>query len=258
MTSLIGIELLKVRTQRAMMILLLGALGMTLLSLASLIFASQIDPAQQTQQFPLESEFVQRRLLSAGGGMTLVTVFAVLGITSEYRHRTITSTFLGVPSRIRVLAAKLITYALLAVAYGIVLATLTTPIVVGFLSVEGVPLALDSSQIATDYLRDLAGLALSATFGFAIGALVANQIGSVVIVLVEPLASGILTGFLPEAGRFLPSPSLDAFLLERVGPDVGFGYEGLLSSRSGVLVFGAYIAALAVAGWFVTERRDIT
>ncbi len=255
MTRLVSVELLKVRTQRAMKVVLILGFALTMLSLASQIAGYKLGDIEVSI---LASDFYQRGLLSASGGSTLLMVFVVMGITSEYRHRTITSTFLAVPDRSRVLIAKLLTYLLITIVYWLFLAVATTGVVLAFLSIENVALAVGWGRINLDYLRDLAGLGLHATFAFAIGALVANQIGSVVAVLVEPIVSTIVYGFVPKVGRFLPTPSLDAFIREQITvPNPIFEVE-TLSPTQGVAIFGAYTVALLVAAFVVTIRRDIT
>lgn len=81
-----------------------------------------------------------------GIGTVLLFVPALIGtiaITSEYRHRTIGTTFLVVPRRGRVLTAKLAVYTVLGIVYGMVasLSALLALIVATWM--RGVPLGVD-------------------------------------------------------------------------------------------------------------------
>jgi hypothetical protein len=248
---LVALELFKLRTQRATTVILLSAFILSMLSFVALIVSINVGAAQG---FELTTEAVQRQLLGAGGGTTLILVFAVMGITGEYRHRTITATFLGTPERHRVLLAKLGAYVIVAVGYGLVVACIVTGSVLAFLAVKDVPLLVPWSQILTDYVRDIASLALYAGFGLGIGGLLANQVGAIVAVLVEPIGSSILTGLLPEVGKWSPSQVAAAFVAEN---DL-FSFGQMLSRGVAGLVFLGYVVLAMAGAIYVTQRRDIT
>lgn len=247
---LVATEFLKLRTQRAMRMLLLVSLLLTVGGFVLLAFGV----TQGTiPEIGIGTELVQRQLLGTGGGGTLIIIFAVVGITSEYRHNTITWSFLGTPERYKVLLAKLVTYAIVAVVFGIVLAIIVTIGVQIVLALEGVPFVVPWSTVVTDYLRDFLNLAVSAGFGFAIGAIVVNQVVSIVIVLLEPIVSGLTMGLLPKLGRFLPSQAGAAFLGDRTFPQDGF-----LSPAMGGVVIAAWLLILLGAAVSLTQRRDVT
>ena len=52
----------------------------------------------------------------------MILLLGVIGITGEWRHRTITSTILAAPSRVRLLLAKVLSYS----AAGVVLSLAST------------------------------------------------------------------------------------------------------------------------------------
>jgi hypothetical protein len=252
---LIALELFKLRTQRAMTVILLFAFLFSALSFiaGAISLNSGVIPG-----FGLSDAIAQRQLLSAGGGTTLILVFAVMGITGEYRHRTITSTFLGTPERHRVLLAKLFAYMIVAVAFGAVVACIVTGATLAFLSVQDVTLAVGWGQIFTDYLWELAGMALYAGFGLGIGGVIANQVAAIVLVLVEPIGSSILTGLLPKVGRYTPNQAAAAFGREIDGGVLGGIAEGMLSRATGGLLFLGYVVLFLALAIFITRKRDIT
>lgn len=248
--SLIATEFLKLRTQLAMRMLLLGALGLTLLGLTLAIVSTQMG----SFPLPIGSEMSQRGLLNLGSGTTLIAVFAAVGITSEYRHRTITSTFLATPARYKVLLSKAVLYAMVAVVYGILIALITTAAVLVLLSIEGYPVMVSTERIVLDYVRELGGLVLHALFGFGVGALLTNQIAAIVVVLVEPLVSGIVMAVLPKWGRFFPSQAAAAFNAEQRD----FFSQDFLGGATGGLVFLGWCGLIVGAAIVLTQRRDVS
>ena len=249
--KLIAIELFKLRTQRAMLFLLLAALAVTLMGFFSIWVVLQTGEASRVLDLRLES--TQRQLLGTGGGSILLVVFAVVGITGEYRHRTISSTFLATPNRYPVLLAKLVAYVIVAVLYGVLVACISTAGVLALLSVENVELVVSGRDILLDYGRDLIALGLFAGFGLGVGAIVTNQIAGIVIVLVEPIVSSIMGAVIPSIGKFLPSSAAQAFQSVQ---DVFF--VETLSSGNGGLVFLGWVATLLAAAVYLTQQRDIT
>jgi len=253
--KLVALELFKLRTQRAMTVILLFAFLLSALSFVATAISlnSGVIPG-----FDLTSEVAQRQLLSAGGGTTLILVFAVMGITGEYRHRTITSTFLGTPERHRVLIAKLFAYMIVAVAYGTVVACIATGATLAFLSVQDVTMVVGWDKILLDYVRELAVMSLYAGFGLGVGAIIANQVAAMALVLLEPIGSSVLTGLLPEVGRWTPTQVATAFGMESDAAVFGgFSQEILAPGAAGFFFLGYVVLFLALA-IFVTRKRDIT
>lgn len=249
--GLVRTELVKLRTQRVTIVLLLLAL---VLPIARFLLFGLGARISDVSGFELSSEVLQReQLLTIGGGSTLILVLAIMGITGEYRHRTITWTFLGTPERERILLTKLLLFVALSLFYGAVVAALVTGCTMVLLSIEGVALAVPWDVVISDYAIEIARLGLAVGLAFGVGALIVNQIGAIVVVLVEPIATSIVFGLLPDVGRFLPTPALTAALAE-----VTFPGEGALTRPSAVLVVAAYLVGLNLAAIYLTKRRDVT
>jgi hypothetical protein len=92
--------------------------------------------------------------------------------------------------------------------------------------------------------------ALWGAFGVGLGAVIRNQVGALVGTLMWVLfAESILFALVPSVGRFLPATAANVLTQIEV--------DHQLPVVAGVLVFCAYVAVAAVAGAFVTARRDL-
>ena len=97
------------------------------------------------------------------------------------------------------------------------------------------------------------GLVLGCLFGVALGALLRNQILTVVTGMVLFLLAGTAALFIGnDVGQYFPGESLLA-LNGTPGAD-----KTLLSQTSGGLVLGGYCVAVGVLGMFATRQREIT
>ena len=110
MLQLVRSELRKVSTVRGPWLLLGAGPLIVLAGIAGLVQSSANlqDPATQS-----------RALGHVGLAAIFTLVFGILAIAAEYRHGTITDTYLTSPRRGKVMAAKLIVYGLIGAAAGL-------------------------------------------------------------------------------------------------------------------------------------------
>jgi len=244
----VAAELLKIRTARMWLWLLIGAAAFTVLTalLSGLLAGQQDTPAIDTAE-------AQRNLFgSASAGYIFTLVLGILGMTGEYRHMTVSSTFLVQPRRGVVVAAKLAAYALVGLGYAAVCAVLTLALAYPILALRDTSVH-PTVDVPLIILGAAAGTALYAVLGVAVGALIRNQIAAVVgalgwVLIVEQL----VVAFLPEVGKWLPGGAASAMFQASVpGGD-------LLEAWAGGLVFVAYAIVFAVLGTRLTVRRDVT
>src|SRR3954452_1025826 len=108
MTALLHAELLKLRTTRtfAAVVGTAGALSILLVVLATMLSAGR-DPQE---------------LFTNNAITYIIVLLGAVGMTGEWRHRTITGSVLAAPNRLRLLGAKAISYAMA----GVVLSLLVT------------------------------------------------------------------------------------------------------------------------------------
>ncbi len=236
-------ELLKIRSTRTTLGLLLGMIALAFL----IAFLTGL----LTEAGQLTSKEDQLGLLGNG---SLAGVFAALAgillVTSEYRFGTIRPTFLFTPRRARVLAAKLVAGLLAGLAFGFIGEGLVLAIGFAILKGRGIPVALDGGDITLLVLGTLAGVALWGAIGVGLGAIVRNQVGAVVGLLAWGfIVENLLFAFVPSIGRFSPVHSQNAM--------IGLTTEHLLSPAAGAAVLIAWAAALGLIGLAVTARHDV-
>jgi ABC-2 type transport system permease protein len=243
MIAQIRAELLKIRSTRTTVALILGMIA--LIVLVTLLTGLLTHPGG------LASQEDQRQLLSVGSSAAVFSALAgVLLVTSEYRYGTIRPTFLFNPTRSHVLTAKVVVGALAGLAFGILGEAIGWAIGYVILDGRGITVVLTSSDVLLLALGGLAGVALWGAIGVGVGAIIHNQVGAVITLLawglvVDPLLSGLA----PSVGRFMPTRAADALM--------GLRVDHLLSPGAGAIVLIAWAAALFAVGVALIARRDI-
>jgi ABC-2 type transport system permease protein len=192
-----------------------------------------------------------------GWGEKLGVVFAgllgALSITSEIRHGTIRPTFLVTPRRTRVLAAKAVASMSVGAGFGLIATAIAVAVGSVALAARGIDARLDMGDYALFLAGGAASAALWAAIGVGLGAVVRNQVPTLIgicvwLLLVEGLLVGDVAG-VGDVGRFAPGAAAAA--LSGQDPDT------LLAPGTGLAVLALYAFAVAVAGAVATARRDV-
>jgi ABC-2 type transport system permease protein len=243
MTAQIRAELLKLRSTRTTIALILG--------LAALILLFTLLTGLLSHPSGLTGKQNQRQLLALS---SLAGVFAALAgvllVTSEYRYGTIRPTILFNPTRSHVLAAKVVVGMLAGLAFGILSEAIGWAIGYAILDARGITIVLTSSDVLLLTLGGPAGAALWGAIGAGLGAIIHNQVGAIITLLAWGLVvDNLLFGLVPSVGRFTPTRASDALM--------GLRTHHLLSPGAGAGALIAWTAVLAVAGLALSTRRDI-
>jgi ABC-type transport system involved in multi-copper enzyme maturation permease subunit len=191
-----------------------------------------------------------------GQGQRLGTLFgALLGamsITAEFRHGTIRPTLLASPRRGRVVMAKVWVSMLIGIAFGFVAAAIAAGVGSAALAARGVDVTLAWGAFALLLGGSAVGAALWAGIGVGLGAVLRNQVSSMVgictwLLFVEGLLFGDIG--LSKIGRFLPGSLAKA----ATGQDP----LTLLAPALSVLLLVLYALAATALGWVTMARRDV-
>lgn len=259
MIDLLKAEILKVRSTRTALGLLIAAL---LIAVLPTILAVLLIPKEELVQTEGGLIAVLGIMPAASLVPVLCLVFGILSMTNEYRHGTISYTYLTTPRRGHVIVVKLLVCAVIGAAVMLVtglLAVLTATIGA---ELRGIDLGLTEASDYSDWelLRDvslvLVTTGLATSFGVALGALIRHQVITVAGTLIWALAvENIIAGLKPSVGEWLPFTVLLQVVVntgevEALGPS--------LSSVQAFFVSVAYIALASVAAVFITMRRDVT
>ena len=239
MIAQIRAELLKIRTTRTTIGLILGMIALILLFtlLSGLL----------THPSGLASRQDQRQLLSLSSLAGVFSALAgVLLVTSEYRFGTIRPTILFNPTRSHVLTAKVIAGASAGIAFGVLGWAVGYPI----FEARGITVLLSSGDILLLTLGGLAGAALWGAIGAGLGTIIHNQVGGIITLLAWGLVvDNLLFGLVPSVGRFTPTRASDALM--------GLREHHLLAPGAGAITLIAWAGALAALGIALSVRQDI-
>lgn len=257
MMSMVRSEFRKVTTTKVLLWLTIATITFSALNVVLLVCltprAMDIDPELNLL---LDPAYVTNILGAAGSSSIFILILGIIGMTSEYRHMTITSTFLATPKRPRVLIAKGITYALLGAALGLIaFITSFAVTLIALMSDEHAPVDIVTA------LQILGGVVLAfaiyAFVGVSVGALIRNQVAAIVGALVWVLiVEALLTVFVDWIGKWLPGGALDAVL--QTTNVTGRGGEDILPTAIGVVVLLGYAVLFGLLASLTTLRRDIT
>ena len=194
-------------------------------------------------------------------GYVFPVLLGALATTSEFRHQTLTPTFLATPRRGVVLLAKVVVLAIAGALCGVVSLVASIGLGAPILAATGVPTLLADSETWMLAARVVLAMSLWAVVGVGLGVLVPNQVAAIVIVLaftqfVEPILrfGATIWEWTAQIGQFLQ------FGAQNIGVGLGTGQVEAVSLEwwQGGLVLFAIASIAALAGYFGAWKRDVT
>jgi ABC-2 type transport system permease protein len=245
MARLIRSELLKLASARSTAWMLgLGLVAEALFAglIAGLLPADDLGPADS-------SDF----LLTGSGVLFLISlVLGSLLVTGEYRHGTANWTLTAEPRRWRVVVAKAGTAILVAAGAGVATVAVNAALALPILDSRGIPLP-ETSEILNVYAGTAVAFVLIALFGLGLGAVLGNQVATVVVgIVLFTVVGGIVGAIDQEVSNYLP-PGAAAALQGFSDTD-----DEQISQVAGGFVLAAYAAGAIALGGALFARRDIT
>lgn len=245
MTAQLRAELLKHRSTFTNAGLFLAMLGLVLL--AVLLHALAL-PADRLAR---GSDQVQVFRFGSLLGALFAGLVGAMSITGEIRHGTIRPTFLFMPRRGRVIAAKIVASGLVGTVFGLAAVAVAVGVGSAALAARDIPITLDRGDYTLMPAGGIAAAALWAPLGLGLGALLRNQVATLVAIFLWLFfIENLLIDFVPGVGRFAPGAAAAAM--------TGLDPETLLAPALGALLLALYAAAAAAAGTIATLRRDVT
>ncbi|MFN8097792.1 MAG: ABC transporter permease [Dermatophilaceae bacterium] len=258
------------------------ALGMSLLAaLIAMGFAALLGNAQATggdnggQGNPFARLTIGTAQLIYNAGivqqMTLLFPLAlgVMLITGEYRHKTISATFLSTPNRWVVMVSKVAAVAVTGALYAVLHACASIAGAVPIIKfVKHQPTMLDEPQVWESLGLGILVFIVWMLLGFGVGMLIRNQIAAVLIAVgVTFVVQIALTIFFQVkhwygAMKWIPA-NLTQNMLITSDPTAGQSVDEATKAQyfahwwQAGLVLALYAVVLAVLGAFLTTRRDV-
>ena len=246
MKPLLRAELIKLSTTRTFAGLAGAAIGISVL--IAVLVAILTDPTEDS---------VLVDVFSSDLSGFFIFMLAVIGIGGEWRHRTITSSLLAAPDRLRFLAAKVLAFAVAGAVLSVMVSVAVTIVGTAVVSARGLPTP-EAGELVELLGRNALVATLVGALGVGLGALVRNQVVAVVGVLVMAfVVEPTVISLVPEVGRFGPFSALTTSLTGIPAEDAGLGEVDLLAPGLAGLVMLAWIGTAFAAGYALLRARDV-
>jgi len=245
MKTLLQAELLKLRTTRTFAALVGAALAM---SLVLLVLSGLLSD--------FEDEDSVRRLFAGDFTGIFILLLGAMGMAGEWRHRTITSSVLAAPDRLKLIAAKTLSYAVAGVVVSFVVTGSLMLVGTIILSSRG-QTTLAAADLVDIMWRNLVISAYLGAFGVCIGAIVRSQVAAIIGLILFPLVvETALFVTVGDVAKFAPINGAPSGIL-----NVSFDENddiALLEPLAAAAVMCAWIGVLFAAGATLLRRRDLT
>jgi ABC-2 type transport system permease protein len=244
MSALLQAELLKLRTTRTFFALVGAAVALSLL----LLVLSTI----------LGGDFSENDVRTAfSGDFTgiFILLLGAMGMAGEWRHKTITSTVLAAPDRLKLITAKTISYAIAGVVVSLVVTASLMLVGTIILSLRDQP-TLDVATLLDIMWRNLVVAAYLGAIGVAVGAIVRSQVAAIIGLILFPLVVELtLFGLVPDVAKYSPINGVTSGI---ANIDTGDSDFDVLAPGVAALVMLGWVAVLFAAGAALLNRRDLT
>jgi ABC-2 type transport system permease protein len=246
LTALLRAELIKLRTTRTFLALAGAAIVTSLLIVVLVSLLSE--PS---------ADDVLDDVFTSDTSTLFILILAIVGISGEWRHRTITSSLLAEPDRLRFAAAKTIAFAAAGLVLSLAISLVVALVGYAILSARDLPVP-EIGEIAGQIGRNAFLAALMGAFGVGIGAVVRNQPVAIVgVLLFSFVVEQLLATVAGDVARFGPFTGLPIAIQGLQGEGFGFEAGQLLGPGLATLVMLGWIGAFFAAGYALLRIRDV-
>ncbi|MGW7525919.1 ABC transporter permease subunit [Streptomyces sp. NPDC054783] len=246
MYSLIRTEVLKLRTVRSPWLLLAAS---------PLLVSAGISGLALSSKKPLDVGMQSGALAHVGLASLFTLVFGILAVAGEYRHRTVTDTYLSTPARGRVIGAKLLVHAVFGALTAVAGSLVGLGVAAAWWSDKGVSFVWSDSTMWATIGGGIAWNAAFAAIGVGVGALIRSLVGAVAVALAwVALVEGIVGQLIGNLARWLPF---------NAGQALGAGAKAMVAQNllprwGGGAVLAVYTLVFALLAVSTSMRRDVS
>jgi ABC-2 type transport system permease protein len=242
MTRALRAELIKLRTTRTFFALVGSALA---LSLLFTVLAATLT------KHPTEQD-VRDTFANTDATGLFILLLGVIGMAGEWRHRTIASTVLSVPQRLRLLAAKTLSYAIAGIVLSLVVNVIS--LLIGTLIFSSRGADIPFTDLLDILWRNLVIAAYFGGLGVCIGALLRNPPVAIVTVLIAGfVVDPTLQGLAFNVWKFWPFGGVASAISQFQPSDT----DKVLPLGAGLLLAVGWLGVFFSAAAATFTKRDL-
>lgn len=189
MIGLMRSENLKIFTTKTWWAMLIGLFGAVVIALLA---NGGIAIADLDSTSPSFTESGHAAAIYTSGqyfGVLFAAILGTLLMTNEYRHQTLTGTFLATPERIKVIFAKLFVVVWWGLVYAAFTTAISVPVGVGVFNIADTDTSLGDTTVLKAIGLNFLAFALWAIIGFGVGSMFRSQAGALVLLIVGYLVT---------------------------------------------------------------------
>jgi ABC-type transport system involved in multi-copper enzyme maturation permease subunit len=266
MSTVLLSEYRKLTTTRGWIVLLVVTAGVVLLFSAIIagvgVLGGSLDGATNMFKDP---SYIGVLFTAGNQSARIVAVIAgAMAMGGEYRHKTLATSLLAVPSRPSMVIGKAIVTLGQGLLLGVVTSAISLAVAAVMVVIKHGSLFLDRASSWQALLMNALAVALWALIGFGFGILIKNMIASILLAvgfayILEPVLNVIFVlKHWSIPANLMPSSATSSL--------VGIDTNGLLASGMGAATWPAYAGLLVLLGWgvipamaglFTTVRQDV-
>jgi ABC-2 type transport system permease protein len=253
MINLIKAEFKKISSTRMTYVLLGSALLLMITYVVMYALLAGFDNGTGQTLPPLSVEMSVRMVYSSlGSAYVIVLIFGVIGFTAEMRHKTANFTYLATPHRGQVIVAKFITHAVWGAFFAVTNLAIGLPLAIWLVNSRP-HFEIPTQDLINVSVGVVVAFVLYSILGVAIGALIRNQVGAILVSLVwVMLIEAIFIAILPNVGKWMPGGASSSLLQARALDGAKY-----LEPIPGGLLLLSYAMIFGLVAAFTTSKRDI-